>query len=101
MSKILRETEEEDSVYEDNIMQIYAVTPGYRDWQGCLYFKVFTKKDNNDNKYSNISRISMLTPKYMYCEYPNYILSEFQVKHLIEVLNTYRDQIEFEDNITF
>ena len=85
-SKQLGETEEENRVYEDDEMIIYAVTPGHLFWQHSLYIKVFTKKYNT-NEFKNISRISMLKPEYVNCEYKNTILSNKQIDHLILALN--------------
>ena len=100
ISRNLKETQEESRVYLDDELEIFAVTPSFKEWKDNLYIKIFTKDDNGE--FSKVTRLSMLKPEYMECEFPNTKLSKDQLNHLIKALNVLRDgdDCEFDDNIT-
>lgn len=100
ISKVLDEGINESRVYIDDELEIFAITPSFEDWKNKLYIKVFTK--DKKGKFSKVTRLSMLKPEYMECEYPNVKLSKEQLNHLIKALNVWRDgdDCEFDDNIT-
>lgn len=72
----------ECQVYSDSTIRI-ATMPTF-DNDICM-FKVY--KTTNDNNFIGISRISMLEPKYIDSEYPNYLLSKKDIQTIIKALS--------------